>query len=191
MSLPATETILAIGVGIGLSAACGFRVFLPLLALSIGARWGGIPLASGFEWIETWPALVVLATATGLEIAAYYIPFVDHLLDGIAAPAAVIAGTLVMASTLTNCAPLYQWSFALIAGGGIAGAIQGGTMLLRGASSVATVGLGNFLIATLEWIGALLLSLAAVLFPMLLLGGLFLISVIFLWRRLQSRKSLG
>ncbi len=188
MNPPTTETLIGIGVGIGLSAACGFRVFLPLLALSIGSRWGGIPLASGFEWIATWPALIALTTATGLEIAAYYLPWVDNLLDTITTPSAVIAGTVVSASTLTSFSPFYQWSFALIAGGGLAGMIQGGTVLMRGASSVATVGLGNFLVATLEWIGALVLSLFALLLPLLLLGVLVLVALIFLWRAIRKKS---
>ena len=63
-------------IGIGLSAACGFRVFVPLLGLSIASLAGHLTLSSGFEWIGSWPALVAFAAATIIEVCAYYIPLV-------------------------------------------------------------------------------------------------------------------
>src|SRR5215468_1906577 len=128
------DTILGICIGIGLSAACGFRVFVPLLVMNIAALSGHLALAPGFEWIGSYPALIAFSVATCLEIAGYYIPWVDHLLDTIATPAAVVAGTLVTASLVTDVSPLVRWSLALIAGGGIAGMVQGTTVLARGAS---------------------------------------------------------
>src|SRR5437899_2769748 len=108
-----TEEILSVLAGIGLSAACGFRVFLPLLILSIAAVSGHVELSHGLEWIGTWPALLTFATATILEIAAYYVPWLDHALDVIATPAAVVAGTLVTASLVVDMPPALKWSVAL------------------------------------------------------------------------------
>src|SRR6266478_8524849 len=130
------ETLLSICVGIGLSAACGFRVFVPLLVMSIAALCGHLTLAHGFEWIGTYPAVVAFAVATCLEIAGYYIPWVDHLLDTIATPAALVAGTLVTASAVTDISPFLKWTLAVIAGGGSAGLVQGATVIMRGASTV-------------------------------------------------------
>jgi len=144
------ETLLSICVGIGLSAACGFRVFVPLLVMSIAALSGHLTLAHGFEWIGSYPALVAFAVATCLEIAGYYIPWVDHLLDTVATPAAIIAGTLVSASLVADVSPLLRWALAIIAGGGAAGMVQATTVLTRGASSAGTAGLGNPLVATAE-----------------------------------------
>ncbi|MFN0156647.1 MAG: DUF4126 domain-containing protein [Bacteroidota bacterium] len=157
----------AIGVllGIGLSAACGFRVFLPLLVLSVAALSGAIPLADEFVWIGSLPALIVFGTAMVIEIAAYYIPWVDNLLDTIATPLAVVAGIVASASILTELDPVLRWSLAFIAGGGTAGLIQGSTALLRLKSSALTGGLGNFLVSTVELFGALFLSLLAILVP--------------------------
>src|SRR5947199_7997150 len=137
------ETLLSICVGIGLSAACGFRVFVPLLVMSIAALSGHLTLAHGFEWIGSYPALVAFAVATCLEIAGYYIPWVDHLLDTIASPAAVVAGTIITASMVTNTSPFLKWTLAIIAGGGVAGLVQGTTVLARGVSTTTTGGLGN------------------------------------------------
>ena len=103
------DTLLGLIVGVGLSAAGGFRVFVPLLGLSIASITGYLKLASGFEWIGTWPAVISFATATILEITAYFIPWFDNLLDTITGPAAVIAGTIMTASVLTDIPPFLKW----------------------------------------------------------------------------------
>jgi len=171
------ETLLSICLGIGLSAACGFRVFVPLLVMSIASLSGHLQLAHGFEWIGSYPALVTFSVATALEIAGYYIPWVDHLLDTIATPAAIIAGTLVSAAMITDMSPLLKWTLAVIAGGGVAGAVQGTTVVTRGASTLTTGGLANPLVATAELAGAVVTSILAILAPLLvvlLLAGFLL-----------------
>src|SRR5881394_829642 len=114
------EPFLSSLVGIGLSAACGFRVFVPLLVVSIASYSGHLHLAPGFEWMGSTAALIAFATATALEIAGYYVPWVDNLLDTIASPAAVIAGTIATASVVADMSPFLKWTLAAIAGGGIA-----------------------------------------------------------------------
>src|SRR6516162_8707378 len=150
------EQVLSICVGIGLSAACGFRVFIPLLIMSIASLSGHLSLAHGFEWIGTYPALISFAVATSLEIAGYYIPWLDHLLDTIATPAAIVAGIIVTASAVSDMSPFLKWSLAVIAGGGAAGLVQSATVITRGASTVTTGGLANPLVSTLELVGAVL-----------------------------------
>lgn len=44
------ETILGLCIGIGLSAACGFRVFVPLMVMSIAALMGWFEPMTGFGW---------------------------------------------------------------------------------------------------------------------------------------------
>src|SRR5262245_27801838 len=128
------ETLSSICLGIGLSAACGFRVFVPLLVMSIASLSGHLTLASGFDWIGTYPALITFSVATALEIAAYYVPWFDNLLDSIATPAAIIAGTLITAAMVGHLSPLWKWTLAIIAGGGAAGLVQGTTVFARGMS---------------------------------------------------------
>lgn len=163
------ETFVSICIGIGLSAACGFRVFVPLLCLSIGSLSGHVHLADSFAWIGTTPALIAFGVATVLEIGAYYIPFVDNLLDTIAVPAAAIAGILVTASVMVDVDPFWRWTLAVIAGGGIATTTQLGTSKLRAASSVTTAGLGNPVLATVEAGLASLLSVLSLVWPVLAL----------------------
>jgi len=158
-------TVLSILVGIGLSAACGFRIFVPLLVMNLAALSGHLHLAQGFQWIGSYPATIAFSVATALEVLGYYIPWVDHLLDTLATPAAVIAGTIVTASMVTGMSPFLKWTLAVIAGGGAAGLVQGTTVVARGASTAATGGLGNPVVATLEFAGALLTSFLALLAP--------------------------
>jgi hypothetical protein len=159
------DTLLSICVGIGLSAACGFRVFVPPLVMSMASLFGHLELSPSFEWMGTYPALVVFAVATCVEIAAYYIPWVDHLLDIITTPMAIAAGTFVTASLIPDADPMLQWTVALIAGGGSAGTIQAFSGITRLASTMITGGLGNALISTIEAAGSIILSVLAIAVP--------------------------
>ena len=164
------ESLLAISLGIGLSAACGFRVFVPLLVMSVASLSGHLTLASGFQWIGTYPALITFSVATVVEIGGYYIPWVDHLLDTMATPAAIVAGTVITAAMVSNTSPMLKWTLAAIAGGGAAALVQGTTVLARGVSTATTGGLGNPFFATIELGGALFTSILALLVPLLAVG---------------------
>ena len=190
MEVDPRELLLSLGVGLGLAAACGFRVFLPLLALGAAARAELVPLAGGFEWLASTPALGALAVATALEIGAYYVPWLDHLLDFAATPAALAAGTLASASVLTDLPPLLQWSVALVGGGTAAGIVQGATSLLRLGSTATTGGLGNPAVATAEWVFAAIVAVLAILVPVLalLLLGAIVLAIYRLARRAFRRR---
>ncbi|HZN35265.1 MAG TPA: DUF4126 domain-containing protein [Pirellulaceae bacterium] len=185
---PTLDIVISICLGLGLSAACGFRVFVPLLGLSVAAMSGYVQPAAGWEWVGSWPAVACLATATVLEIAAYYVPWIDNALDSIATPAAVIAGTLATASVVTDLPPLWRWSLAAIAGGGIAGLIQAATVTLRGTSTVTTGGLANFLVSTGELILSLVTTLVALLLPVLG-AGLVLALLLWITLKLTNRRA--
>src|SRR6185436_2266604 len=131
------ESLVSIGVGLALAAAAGFRVFVPLLALSVAAQSGWVQLSPSFSWLATPPAMVALATATVLEVVAYYIPFFDNMLDALAAPLAVLAGIIASASLLTDLPPWLQYTIAIVAAGGTAGVVHASTSVLRLKSSAA------------------------------------------------------
>lgn len=175
-------TLLGLVIGIGLSAACGFRVFVPLLGVSLASLSGYLTLSPGFIWLGSWPAFVAFASATILEIAAYYIPWLDHVMDVIATPAAVVAGTIVTASFIGEMTPFLRWSLAIVAGGGTAGVIQAGTMMLRGASSATTGGAGNFLVSTAEALGSILTTVLALVIPLLCFLGVVFLFLLIGWR---------
>lgn len=182
------ETLLSLCLGIGLAAACGFRIFAPLLVMSIAVHSGHLSLAGGFEWIGSRPALIAFAVATVLEVLAYYVPWLDNLLDTAAVPIAIVAGVVVTASVVTDVSPLMRWTLAAIAGGGAAGATQGLTTFARTVSSVTTGGLGNPVVSTVEAGGSLALSAVSLLAPflavvLLIAGGTAALVMLLRWRR--------
>lgn len=172
------ETITSILLGIGLSAATGFRIFVPFLVASIASLTGYLSLSPSFEWIGTYPALIAFSVATVLEIAAYYIPWFDNLLDTIATPASFIAGTILMVAVVSGLPPLVKWSLAIIAGSGAAGIVQTGTTVTRAASTATTGGIANPVVSTVEAGSAFGLSIIAVLIPVL--AGLIAI-ILLIW----------
>lgn len=159
----------SICLGIALSACCGFRVFIPMLATSIAGFNNWISLSPDMQWVSQWPAIVCFSTAAIIEITAYYIPFLDNVLDTVAIPLAVIAGTLVATSVIpsSQTAPILRWGIALISGGATAGTIQLGTALVRLFSTKATVGAGNPLIASAENTSAILGTVLSFLIPVI------------------------
>ena len=159
------EELLGLFIGIGLSATCGFRVFVPLFGMSIAHHAGALSFSSGFDWIGSWPATIAFGIAMVIEIAAYYIPWVDNLLDTIATPAAVVAGTIITASMVGDVSPFLRWSLAIIAGGGIAAIVQGSSVLVRGASTVSTAGLANPVISTGGLGASILGTLISIILP--------------------------
>ncbi|MGC8764245.1 MAG: DUF4126 domain-containing protein [Acidobacteriota bacterium] len=183
------EMVLSVLLGIGLAAACGFRVFVPPLVMSIAALSGHLTLAPGFDWIGTWPALLAFATATVLEIAAYYVPWLDNLLDALASPAAVVAGIVVTASVVEGTSPLLRWTLAVVAGGGAAALVQAVTVKVRALSSLFTFGLGNPAVSTAEAAGAAAVSTASVVFP--LLGALTVFAILAAALLLLARRGRG
>jgi hypothetical protein len=183
------EVLLSICVGIGLSAACGFRIFVPLLVMSIAANSGQLDLASSFEWIGSTGALITFSLATALEVGAYYVPWLDHFLDGLATPAAVVAGTIATASMVTDVSPFLKWSLAVIAGGGIAGGVQATTVLARALSFAGTGGLGNPVVATAELGGSIITALVAIVAPFFAVGLVLLLVGIACYKLIRRRAA--
>lgn len=159
-----------IAMGIALSATAGFRVFVPMLAGALAAKFGIIHTPADMQWLGSWTAIILFGTAALAEIAAYYIPFVDNILDTIAAPLSVAAGTVLASSILpmAHQEAWIRWGVALLAGGSAAGTIQLGTGLLRLFSSKATVGTGNPIVATTENAAAVGSSVLSFLIPVIM-----------------------
>lgn len=179
------DVVLSIATGLGLAAAAGFRVFVPLLATGLAFHFGWVEPASGFDWLGQPVVLVALGVATVLEVAGYYLPGVDHALDVVAAPLALAAGVLVAASVMADLPPWLRWAAAIIAGGSATATTYSLSSLTRAKSAAATAGLGNPLVSTGELAGAALLALMALLAPVLALAALLWLG----YRLLRRRRS--
>ncbi|MFK7782787.1 DUF4126 domain-containing protein [Psychroserpens sp.] len=162
-----TETIISIFLGIGLSASVGFRVFVPLFALSLAAYFNVWELNESWEWIGSLTAVITLGVATLVEVFAYYIPYIDNALDSIAIPLAAIAGTAVMVSTVADLSPVITWALAIIAGGGTAAAVAGSSGATRLASTATTGGIANPVVSTIETGTSVVVSILSVFAPII------------------------
>lgn len=182
-------------IGIGLAAASGFRVFLPMFAVSLASYMGWIPMNESFQWLAGLPTLITTGIATVVEILAYYIPFVDHLLDTMSIPLATVAGSVMFASQFADVGTFPQWALALIAGGGTAAAISSGFAGTRAASTATTGGLGNSVVATTETAGAGIMSVLALAAPVIafIIAILLIAAVLFfgrkIWRKFKNFNS--
>ncbi|WP_225225994.1 DUF4126 domain-containing protein [Komarekiella delphini-convector] len=186
------NTFIELLLGISLSAAAGFRVFVPLLTLSVASVIGHLDLPTDFDWVETPQALIVFAIACLLEISGYYVPWLDHLLDIVSTPAAIIAGTIVTASLAPEMNPLVQWTLALIAGGGTAGLTKGLMNILRLGSTGVSGGLTNPVLSTTELIIAIVLSVLAIALPVvagIIVIGVLIIAIQRIWKFFSSKSS--
>ncbi|UHO38477.1 DUF4126 domain-containing protein [Chryseobacterium capnotolerans] len=193
--VPYLSYVISAFIGIGLSAATGFRVFLPLFAVSLASYFHWIPTNESFEWLAGLPALITTGIATVVEILAYYIPFVDHLLDTISVPLATIAGSVLFASQFADLGTFPQWALALIAGGGTAATISSGFAGIRAASTATTGGLGNSVVGTTETAGAGIMTVLAMVAPIIaaIVAIVLLVLVIVYgrkaWRKLRGKKA--
>ena len=193
--IPFLPYIISAFIGIGLAAATGFRVFMPMFAVSLASYLGWIPMNESFEWLAGLPTLITTGIAMVAEILAYYIPFIDHLLDTISVPLATIAGSVMFASQFADIGTFPQWALALIAGGGTAAAISSGFAGTRAASTATTGGLGNSVVATTETAGAGIMSFLSLVAPVIaFIAAVALIITVLvlgkkLWRKFRNFNS--
>lgn len=163
----AVDIVLNALLGIALAATCGFRIFVPLLVMGIAEMTGLLDLGSGFQWIGTYPAIIIFGVATLMEILAYFIPVVDNILDAASMPLSVMAGIMVTAAAMTDANPILQWALAIIAGGGAAAATSLVSNGVHAASTLTTGGAANPVVSAVESTGSVIMSILAVVVPVL------------------------
>jgi hypothetical protein len=185
------DIAISICLGLGLAASCGFRVFVPLLISNIASMAGIVHIGGGFEWMGSWPAFAIFLTATLAEIGAYYIPVLDNALDTISIPLAAIAGTLLSVTFITDVPPMVQWTLGIIVGGGSAAVIKTGASMARLKSTAFTAGWGNWLVATIEHIASIVMSVLTILIPIVM--GIFALGVLgyFAFRLTVKKRSIA
>lgn len=171
MEIDYLQTGLALCVGVSLAAACGFRVFVPLLVMALGVRLWGLQIDENLAWVGSDAALACLGAATLVELLGYYIPVVDNFLDGIAGPAALVAGAVVTGGMLGDLPNWLQWGTGIIAGAGVAGTVQLGTTAVRATSTTTSAGLANTIVSTAENVFSAIGAVLAVVAPLIAVVG--------------------
>lgn len=175
MEIDFFQTGLALCVGVSLAAACGFRVFIPLLVMALGVRLGGLSIDENLAWVGSDVAIACLGAATLAELLAYYIPLVDNFLDSLAGPAALVAGAIVTGGMLGDLPDWLQWGTGIVAGAGVAGTVQLGTTAVRAASTTSSAGIANPVVSTAENLFSTIGAVLAVAAPLLAAAGSILI----------------
>ena len=173
------QILLSLSLGLGLAAACGFRVFIPPLMMGVGSRLDLYKLEGSFVWVDDTWAIAIFAVATLLEIGGYFIPWIDNLLDTVATPAAIIGGIFVTSASLEGeLDPSAQWTLSVIAGGSVSGVIQLGTVATRAISTGTTGGLANPIISLLEAVASIL----CILISLFLVAIIPIVIIFLIWK---------
>ena len=157
-----------VAMGIGLAASAGLRAFLPLLVISIAGKVGWVPLADRFEWLATWPAVIVFGVAVVMELLSDKIPLIDNLLDTLQVWIKPVVGALLAVAVLTELEPLPATVLGIMAGASSAGIVHIVKAKARLLSSALTAGIGNPILSLIEDIVALIGSILSVIVPFLI-----------------------
>lgn len=182
------SVLISVAAGLALAAAAGFRAFVPLLVAGLAIHYGYLEPAAGFAWLGEPPALIALAAATAIEVAAYYVPGLDHFLDALGAPVAIAAGIVAAAGVMVGLPDWLRWAAAVGAGGTLTAAGHALNAIGRAKTAAATAGTGNPVYATGELAGSVAIAALAVLLPVLALA-LAALAVALLLRRRRRRAA--
>lgn len=187
------EAISGLSAAFGLSGSAGLNAYIPLLLVALAARFPLnnplIKLQPPFDLMGNWWIIGLLIILLVVEIVADKVPAVDTVNDGIQTFVRPAAGALLFAGSanvITDIHPL----LALIAGLLVAGGVHATKTAVRPAVTVTTAGIGNPVVSMLEDITAFVISLLAIIVPIIaafLMAG-FLIFVFLIVRRWRRRK---
>lgn len=194
--------MLAALTGTGLAASAGLNAYIPLLIMGLLARFtSAIDLPHGWEWLSNGWVQVILAVLLAIEVVADKVPLVDHANDIIQTVVRPTAGGIVFgagssAQTATVTDPgsffgSHQW-IPIAAGVVIALGVHTVKAASRPVINATTAGVGAPVASTAEDIGSIVLSLLAVLLPILVLLGLVVLVSSAIWvirRRRQRRRA--
>ncbi|MBB2942062.1 membrane protein implicated in regulation of membrane protease activity [Actinoplanes lutulentus] len=186
--------------GTGLAASAGLNAYIPLLTMGLLARFtGAIDLPSGWAWLSNGWTLTILAVLLAIEVVADKIPVVDHLNDVVQTFVRPTAGGLAFGAgstseTVTVTDPgsfftSHAW-VPIVAGGLIALGVHGVKAASRPVVNATTGGLGAPVASTAEDFGSIVMSVLAIVLPILVLIGLAALTFFSFWvfRRRNKRR---
>ncbi|HLR42946.1 MAG TPA: DUF4126 domain-containing protein [Pseudogracilibacillus sp.] len=184
------DTAMAILLGIGLSAAAGFRVFIPLLIVNILAKLSYVTLAENFDWLGSTSATIAVSLAVILELASSVIPVIDNIVKVLATPLAIGAGIILVASFMGGADPTFRWVISIVAGGGTATLTQIVSTTVRGTVNFVTAGAGGIVVTIFETLIAIIVTILSILMPILSLVFLGVI-IYFVMKVMKKRRDVS
>ena len=186
--------------GTGLAASAGLNAYIPLVIMGMLARYTGvIDLPSGWQWLSNGWVLIILVLLLSVEVVADKVPVVDHVNDVVQTVVRPTSGGIVFGAgaasqtaTVTDPASFFgshQW-IPIAAGVIIALCVHGVKAASRPVVNATTAGVGAPVASTAEDIGSAVMSLVAILLPILVLVALVALAFAAVWvfRRRRSRK---
>ncbi len=175
--------------GLGLAAPAGLNAYLPLLIVALADRiTGGITLERPYDFLSSTPGILILVLLLTVELIADKIPGVDHANDLIQSAIRPAAGAaLMMASTSdTSLSPVLALVLGLVTAGGVH-AVKAGT---RPAVTVASGGLANPIVSTVEDMVAAIVAIVAIVSPLAVVVLLALLVIALVWGGRAVRRRL-
>jgi hypothetical protein len=177
----------------GLSASAGLNAYVPLLIVSLMARFTNwVTLSEPWDALSSWWVIGALAILTLVEFFADKFPAVNHVNDAVQSFVRPAAGAVLFAAS-TGAATQLHPIVAIIAGLVIAGSVHATKSLaIRPAVTATTAGTGNVPISILEDLVATVLSILAVVVPVLIAALIIVVTafvVWWLWRRANQTQA--
>ncbi|MBN2045095.1 MAG: DUF4126 domain-containing protein [Anaerolineales bacterium] len=175
----------------GLSASAGLNAYIPLLIVSLMAKFTNlITLDEPWSAMTSWWIIGLLVILSVIEFFADKIPAVNHINDIIQTAVRPAAGAIVFAASaeaITEIHPVLSLAAGLLIAGGVHAAKAGA---LRPAVTATTGGAGTPFVSILEDVVSTILSIIAVLVPVVL--GVLIVMfgawvIWYFWRR-QNKK---
>ncbi|MEU4422620.1 DUF4126 domain-containing protein [Actinoplanes sp. NPDC024001] len=186
--------------GTGLAASAGLNAYIPLLTMGLLARYTeAISLPAGWSWLSNGWTLVILGLLLTIEVVADKVPVVDHLNDVVQTFVRPTAGGLAFGAgsaseTVTVSDPgsfftSHQW-VPIVIGGLIALGVHGVKTASRPVVNASTAGFGAPVASTAEDFGSVVMSVLAIVLPVLVLIGLLVLLLGTVWvvRKRRRRK---
>ncbi len=185
------EALSGIFSAFGLSASAGLNAYIPLLVVSLLARYTDlIKLNPPWDAMTSWWVIGLLIILLVIEIFADKVPAVNHVNDIIQTFIRPVAGAILFAASakvITGVHPV----LALTAGLLVAGSVHTvKAAAVRPAVSVTTGGVGNVPVSIAEDIISTVLSILAILIPLMI--GILIIALtilVIMWWRGRSNKT--
>ena len=184
--------------GTGLAASAGLNAYIPLLTMGLLARYtDAINLPGGWQWLSNGWVIAILAVLLAVEVVADKIPVVDHVNDIVQTVVRPTAGGLAFGAgsapeTVTVSDPgaffgSHQW-VPIAAGVVIALCVHGVKAASRPVVNATTAGVGAPVASTAEDFSSVILSVLAIVLPVLVLAGLVLLVLGAAWVFRQRRE---
>jgi len=189
------DLLMGIFSAFGLSASAGLNAYIPLLVVSLVARFTDlIELNAPWDTLSDGWVIGLLIVLSVIEFFADKVPAVNHINDAIQTVVRPAAGAIVFAASanvVTEIHPVLAMACGLLVAGGVH-AVKAAAV--RPAVTATTGGVGNVPISILEDIISTVLSILAVVIPVFIAAAVIILTawVVWLfWRRANRQRLHG